>query len=430
MATRVCSSPVPESDITVVRLPLSKSIAARMLVCAFWRRDCLDCMVLPDCDDTRTLRSALARLQADMEMPPESAAAYSLGEGGTSLRFFLPVMASLPGAFGMVDCAEALRRRPSGILVNALRQAGAVLKGSGPDSDRAPFMVTGTRLLGGTIAVDAGVSSQFVSALMLSAPQWERGVRIEMTDEGCVSRPYLEMTAVVMRRMGARCEVSRNVVEVSPGGYDSLAPVAEVETDWSAASYFYEWLLISGRGSLCIPGLLPPETSLQGDSGCCRIFERLGVRTEWTAGGDAILSVGDMTEEMLEEDMNGMPDLVPALAVGCALAGVKFRFSGVGHLRHKECDRMSALASELRKLGYVLEEGDDEMSWTGACCSPDSNPVICTRGDHRMAMAFAPAGLRFHGLTVDNPGCVTKSFPRFWEEFEKLLNIEQIRLHK
>ncbi len=418
-----------ESDPPAVCLPLSKSEAARVLVASFWSGDCLDCLVLPKADDTQCLLSALRRLRnlTDAGIAGEDTGddtSFFLGEGAAGLRFFLPVAASLPGMMLRVDCGETLRRRPMDILLEALETFGANVRSH---AGRPPFLVAGRRLRGGSIIMDASVSSQFISGLMLSAPMWEKGLSLRYAGGAggsVVSRPYIALTADVMRRFGADVSVHEDGVAVAPGGYSPTGPV-EIEADWSAASYYYEYVLTGGRPCL-LRGLRPYGESLQGDSMCEKLMSQLGVVTRWNADGDALLSLSGpilakAIEKGVEWNLSDFPDLVPALAVGCCVAGIPFRFQGVGHLKYKETDRLSALSAELCKLGFAVEAGDDAISWSGARTSMGTDVLIKTYSDHRMAMAFGAVMHMIEGLSIEEPQVVAKSYPDFWQHLSSLL---------
>ena len=413
-------------------LPLSKSIAARVLVTLFWGGGCLDCIVLPDGDDSRELRDAFRMLEAWKRDPENSSTAFHLGEGASSLRFFLPVVASIPGLVAEVDCGEGLRKRPVAGLVDAVRELGGSVRWRSEEC-RPPFLVAGQDIAGGEIEMDASVSSQYVSALMLSAPMWDKGLRIGYKSSHAVSAPYIEMTSGVMRRMGSRVEVSEDGVRVFPGGYSSPV-VPEIEYDWSAASYFYEWLLARGEGEVEIVSLTPPGDSLQGDSRCMSLMEEVGIMTSWRNDGSILLSMDK--EKWLEAsrkpagvcwNLESTPDLVPAFAVGLCHAGIRFRFEGVGHLRHKECDRIDGLISGLSSLGYKVCADEGVLYWNGETTehndSVEAGVEISPLSDHRMAMAFGVVESLHPGLRILDKKVVAKSFPTFWRELSKL-NLE------
>lgn len=426
MEMPVCSSRAVDKSRVV--LPLSKSIAARVLVALFWSGGCLDCLEIPDCDDSRELKGALSSLREWQENPEMGPAAFNMGQGATSLRFFMPVVASLQGLIADVDCGEGLRRRPVAVLADALIRMGGDVRWRSEEC-RPPFLISGRTIVGGEIEMDASVSSQFVSAMMLSAPMWEKGLSVRYSNGRSVSAPYLEMTAEVMRRMGAKVRLDVAGVDVAPGGY-LQGSMMEIEADWSAASYFYEWLLARGRGVVEIASLASPEVSLQGDCCCAALMEEVGVITKWHPDGSATLSVDSEKWEAARNNLRGVcwnldesPDLVPALAVGLCQAGIRFRFEGVAHLRHKETDRMHALVTELGRLGYRLIPGDSTLSWEGerVCSgSEDSDVEILSYGDHRMAMSFGAIRSLHPRMQILNPEVVSKSFAGFWKEISKI----------
>lgn len=381
-----------------IRLPRSKSMAARRLILDFIRGYKDERADLPDCDDTLELTAALRQLREG-----EPASRYDLGTGGTSLRFFIALVSSLENFDGVVDCSPQLRRRPLAPLVAALRRAGADISYMERDG-YAPIYIKGKKLKGGEVEIAGGVSSQFISALLMASLLWREPLRLKI--EGTVvSQPYVEMT----RRMMA--------------DVDSV----DIEPDWSAAAFFYELCLMLPGGNVAIESLRRPELSVQGDAGCEKLFGLLGVTTHRHSESEVVLKGdGKIVESMarmpavLELDMGKMPDLVPALAVGMAVAGIKYRFCNVGHLRNKESDRLMALQMEMEKIGYSLETGDDFISWNGRRLPVGEDEVIDSHGDHRIAMAFAMAAARVGHLTIDGAECVAKSFPGFFEELEKI----------
>lgn len=397
-----------------INLPGSKSIAARALVCRLLSGHDTRMSNLPDCGDTRgmlrlteAVRTLLSPSSSDCPSSP------FIGEGGTTLRFGMAACASIPGLDITLRCAPRLLERPQEELIESLRNFGANI-------ERVPdgFHIRGKMLSGGEFKMKGDVSSQFISALMLAAPMWEKDT-VLLIKGPVVSVPYITMTAGVMRHFGAYAEVRESSslrggdveVRIRATGYPQCAAY-EVEGDWSAASYVYETLLIReslhmGNPYVVMETLQAPAESLQGDSRIAEIYK------------SAFKSLGK--DETLSLDLGDTPDLVPALAVGLCLAGIRFRFVNVAHLRHKETNRMDAIRTEIRRLGFVIETGDDFMAWSGGKCPPEENPLIRTYGDHRMAMAFAPASLLFPRIEIENPDVVEKSFPTYWQEIKKLL---------
>lgn len=382
-----------DSD-AVVRLPGSKSMAARALIIDAVARRTRRLENLPECDDTRELCAALEQMRGGADK-------YDLGAGGTSLRFFVALAAATPGFEGTIDCGEALRRRPLAPLLDALRKLGADIRPLGKEGC-CPLYVKGRKLRGGKVDIDGNISSQYASALMMVSDLMEEP--LQMSFNSMVSRPYYDMTCRMIE----------------------LGEKMEIESDWSAASYFYEMALLLPGTEIRIENLTSPDDSLQGDSGCEEIFRKLGVETMRHADGSVVLcgsgeKVGELRKgEIVGMDLSQMPDLVPALAVGMCLAGIKFRIEGIGHLKYKETDRLVALGMELEKIGYGLVVDDDSLSWEGRKYPVGENEVISAHGDHRMAMAFSAAAIRRGYITIDGAECVAKSFPDFFEQIGKL----------
>ncbi len=408
--------------MTTINIPGSKSVAARALVCRLLGGHDTVLTNLPDCGDTRgMLRLTEAVRQAIASGTPTTV---DIGEGGTTLRFGMAACASIPGLEITLVGSPRLMERPHSTLIDALRTMGA-------DITLLPaehaIRVRGRLLSGGTLELDGSVSSQFISALMLAAPTWDKDTEIRLKGQ-VVSRPYIEMTAGVMRAFGgdvvieesrvksqesseANSKLSLQVV-VRATGYAQCARY-DVEGDWSGASYFFETRLIAEALGLQIPEfemptLKSPAESLQGDSRVAAIFKSQESRIKGQ-------------EERVVLNLNDAPDLVPAVAVGMCVAGIPIKIEGVAHLRHKETDRMAAIATELRRLGYVITTGEDSMAWDGSRVDAEMRPLIRTYLDHRMAMAFAPAKLAFPEMEIEDPTVVEKSFPAYWKELSKLI---------
>lgn len=387
-----------------VTLPASKSISARALIANAFAPRKATLTHLAECDDTRHLAQALDTLAT------QSSCNIYIGDGATSLRFFMAAAASMPGKEVTVRGSRQLMSRPSEALASALRQLGADITTTADG-----FRIRGGRLSGGEARVDTSISSQFVSALMLAAPEWEKGVTLRF-GERPVSYPYIEMTARVMATFGASVEIEAGGVRVAPGGYHAPERYT-VEADWSAASYMYELAAVCRSRVIRVWSLTPPAESLQGDSACARLFALLGVRTVFNPDGSATLDGSGEAPRSLHADMADTPDLVPAFAASCCASGTAFEISGIGHLRHKESDRLAALAAELGRCGFNVEAGTDTLCYDGGKPSfPSGKSVIDSHGDHRMAMSLAPLGLIMPGdLTTDRPEVVEKSFPGYWE---------------
>lgn len=412
-------------DIKVI-LPLSKSIALRVMTMEAVTAACNGTVpALPDFaapglnDDIRGMLTALKALEVS------SPCDINIGEGGAPLRFFTALAASLPGVDIILRGSERLMERPLAILIDALRAVGADIECLEREG-HAPLHIRGRRLRGGDIDIDAGVSSQFLSALMMVSPLWSNPLRLHLTGSQQVSLSYLSMTEKVMGQYGIECHHIGDTIEVGhvtprPPGFNPM------ESDWSAASYFYELATLLPGTEIQIADLTPPYQSLQGDAACAVIFRTLGVNTLYHDDGSATLRCDpeilqamrslNGKGELLTLNLNNTPDLTPALCVAFCLADMHFRFTGIAHLRHKESDRITALITEMRKLGYHLTTDGTDLRWDGTRIDA---PMECrlhieTYHDHRMAMAFAPARLRYPGLTILNPGVVAKSYPDYYD---------------
>ena len=387
----------------VFQVPYSKSVSNRMLIINALSGGKGSLENLSECDDTRVLRRALA----------DGSALVDVGGAGTAMRFLVAYFALVPGEHVLTG-SPRMARRPIKVLVDALRELGADIAYLGEEG-YPPLRVTGGGLRGKNLVVDASVSSQYLSALMMIGPCVPGGLRLQLQGTP-VSAPYLQMTAGLMRRCGARVRVTRRAVLVQDGGYSRVPGVCEY--DWSAVSFFDELLAVAGRGWMRFLGFR--SASVQGDRAQVELWKRLGVRSVLSMKGLRINTVqGPLAR--VRVDLADMPDVALPFIVACCLREVPFRVSGLGTLRIKECDREEALVRELGKLGFPLRREDEGvLEWDGERVPPVSL-VIDSHGDHRVAMAFAAAGLVFPGLVICGAEVVDKSFPGFWEEIAPLL---------
>lgn len=396
-----------------IDLPASKSISNRVLLlnalCATPGR----LSNLAQCDDTDAVLSALAQ---------PDASEVNIGAAGTAMRFLTAYFATREGREVVIDGTERMRQRPIGVLVDALRQLGADIEYVEAEG-YPPLKITGTRLHGGALTVSGSVSSQYITAILLIAPVIGG---ITLTIEGeIMSRPYIDMTLALMARYGVKAEWRENVIHVPAGEYTALD--FTVEADWSAASYWWAMQAIVPQSRISLKGLEPQ--SLQGDSRIAELMSQMGVTGNWCGRYLDLRSnggVGCCCSTFA--DLSGTPDIAQTLVVMLCLMGRPFRITGLRTLRIKETDRLEALRTELRKLGYVVKvEGDDAISWHFETTAAEASPHICTYHDHRMAMAFAPAAIRFPGLIIDDAQVVSKSYPLFWEHLRQAgFKIEEV----
>lgn len=396
-----------------IDLPASKSISNRVLLlnalCATPGR----LSNLAQCDDTDAVLSALAQ---------PDASEVNIGAAGTAMRFLTAYFATREGREVVIDGTERMHQRPIGVLVDALRQLGADIEYVEAEG-YPPLKITGTRLHGGALTVSGSVSSQYITAILLIAPVIGG---ITLTIEGeIMSRPYIDMTLALMARYGVKAEWRENVIHVPAGEYTALD--FTVEADWSAASYWWAMQAIVPQSRITLKGLEPQ--SLQGDSRIAELMSQMGVTGNWCGRYLDLRSnggVGCCCSTFA--DLSGTPDIAQTLVVMLCLMGRPFRITGLRTLRIKETDRLEALRTELRKLGYVVKvEGDDAISWHFETTAAEASPHICTYHDHRMAMAFAPAAIRFPGLIIDDAQVVSKSYPLFWEHLRQAgFKIEEV----
>ena len=407
---------IPETLAADVALPASKSVSNRALMlqalCAEPRYTIGN---LAACDDTD-------HMQQGIEAKRAGAPVIDIGATGTAMRFLTAWLAITEGET-VITGSERMQQRPIGTLVDALRTLGADITYMNKEG-YPPLRIRGRELEGGELEVDASISSQYISALLMIAPRLTRGLTLHL--KGTVaSRTYIELTLDLMRRFGAKVEwEDESTVRVHPGRYEDT-PLT-VEADWSAASYWYELAAVAAHTGHEVDILLRGLTkdSRQGDRVVAEMFEALGVKTTYTEEGAKLTnSEFRIQNSELEKDFTHCPDIAQTLAVTCCLLGIPYIYKGIRSLRIKETDRVAALICELRKLGFVLHaEGDDRLVWDGTQCPPDVSPTISTYDDHRMAMAFAPAALCYENLTIAHPEVVTKSYPTFWKDLEPIIH--------
>jgi 3-phosphoshikimate 1-carboxyvinyltransferase len=409
-----------------VRVPGSKSISNRaLLLAALADGESLVHGAL-DSDDTQVMIRALTQLGATIELaadggrrirgvagrPRVPGGTIDVHASGTAARFLTATLALVPGDT-LLDGIPRMRQRPIQDLVDAMNALGAKLRAESPGGC-PPVASTASRLAGGDAEVDASRSSQYVSAVLQVAPYAERDVRLRLKGGVLVSKPYVDVTLAVMREFGAEAGfVDAATLQVTSGkpyrGRDYT-----VEPDASTAAYFFAAAAISG-GRVEVLDL--PGASAQADMRLLGVLEQMGANVERRAGSASVRGPKPGGLRGVDIDMNDMPDAVLALAVTAAFATGETVIRNVANLRIKETDRLLALETELRKLGAWAETGPD---WLRIRPAPLRAANIDTYDDHRMAMAFALAGLRVPGVVIRDPACVSKSWPQYFDAFQTL----------
>ncbi|RJQ77698.1 3-phosphoshikimate 1-carboxyvinyltransferase [Pseudonocardiaceae bacterium YIM PH 21723] len=331
-----------------------------------------------------------------------------VGGAGTPIRFLIS-LAGLASGDTVLTGNARMQERPMDDLLAALGPLG-VSAVSVKSNGSPPISVAGGSYRGGRTTISGGISSQFTSSLLISALRAEQDTEITVSDD-MVSKPYINMTVAALAERGIKIERDGHSWFKVPAGAAIAGGTAVVEPDASGLSYFLAAAAITG-GRITIPGI--DLSSHQGDVGLAKVLESMGCQAE--AGPDGITLRGGELRGV-DVDMENMPDVVPTLAIVAAFAEGSTHITGIGNLRLKECDRISAVATELGKMGIRVEEFADAMTVHGG--SPQG-AVIDTYDDHRIAMCFAIAGLRAEGTVINDPGCVSKSFPTFWNTLDSL----------
>ena len=416
-------SPIKNISGTV-DLPGSKSLSNRILMLSMLAEGHTDIHNLLDSDDTRRMVEALKTLGVELLEDrnqkrisvygtsgtiPVTEATLMLGNAGTAIRPLTAALTIGKGRF-VLDGVQRMRERPIIDLVNGLKQLGAEVSCiNGTDSP--PVEVIANGLPGGTTRLSGAISSQYLSAILMAAPYAKTDVQIEITDK-LVSVPYVEMTLQLMLLFGVSVENGKfKHFRVPSMTYRSPGEIY-VEGDASSASYFLAGAAISG-GPVTVKGC--GTESLQGDSRFAEVLEKMGANVEWS---EREISVSGSSLNGIDVDMNMMPDAAMTLAVAALFASGQTTIRNIHNWRVKETERLKAVSTELRKLDAEVEEGEDYL-----VINPPKkikNAEIDTYEDHRMAMAFSLAACGDASVTINDPGCVSKTFPEYFDVFSGL----------
>lgn len=401
----------PEQINTSIKLPASKSISNRALIIHAIAKGKIIPQNLSNCDDTEVIINALKNM-------PE---VIDIKAAGTAMRFTTAYLATKDGEEHTITGTERMKHRPIAVLVDALRYLGAEIEYTGEEGF-PPLRIKGKKLEGGHLEVPGNISSQFISALLMIGPVLENGLELKLTGD-IISRPYIDLTLWTMREFGAEADwTDVDTVTIKPTLYQDREYL--IENDWSAASYWYEILALSNDTNSCIKleGLM--DGSKQGDSVLRYIFSLLGIKTTFASKQQGKPTTVTLKKHKcmlprLDYDFTGSPDLAQTFVVCCCEMGIPFKFTGLATLKIKETDRIEALKNELKKLGFVIhDENNNTLFWDGERCTPTNQPIE-TYEDHRMALAFAPTAFHHQGLEINHPEVVSKSYPQYWEDLEK-----------
>lgn len=398
-----------------INLPGSKSISNRILIIKALSG--LDFLIqnLSDSDDAKHLKEAIGNYS--------TYSIINVGHAGTDMRFLTAFLSIKNGDYELTG-SERLQQRPIKDLVDVLKTLGADIyyKNS---KGFPPLQINGKQLQGGAVEISGKISSQFITALLLVAPYFTKGLELTIKDE-LVSKPYVHMTIELMKEFGASVIWKDNKIIVEPLPYTYHKKEFIVESDWSAASYYYSMVALSKIGTqLSIKGLF--ENSLQADDVCSNIYKNFGVKTTFNDNEIVISKNSKANTSLLELDFIECPDITQTIVCSCIGLNVPFKFTGLQTLKVKETDRITALQNELQKIGCAIEITDTSIQWTATKSEAIDNLSVATYNDHRMAMSFAPLCLLVDNVIVENAEVVSKSYPMFWEHL-KSIGINQTQL--
>lgn len=394
-----------------IQLTGSKSESNRALIMQALSTGQVKVENLSKAADTVTLDGILTSLPNSKLQTPN--AKLDVGPAGTAMRFLAAYTALLPGEI-ILTGSERMKQRPIEILIDALTELGANIeyeekKGYPPLKIRGPLQQKKT-----DISIKADISSQYISALLLIAANLPNGLNLHFEGE-LTSKPYVEMTLAMLQQAGINHDWKENSITIKNQPFTNST--ISVEPDWSAASYWYAIAALSDKTALFLPGL--NKYSLQGDSKITEIMANFGITSQFKDGG-VYLTKDEKKLERKIFDFKECPDLAQTVIVCCAALGHNATFTGLETLKIKETDRVSALQTELAKIGVKLIEKNLTYKLDCSGLTLPETITINTYDDHRMAMAFAPLALIIKNVEIEDPQVVAKSYPHFWEDLQKV----------
>ena len=388
-----------------LKLTGSKSISNRLLILQALSGKMSPLSNLSNSDDTTVMLKALSTKEGTID----------IGIAGTAMRFLTAYLAIQDADF-ILTGASRMKERPIKDLVDALRFLGADI-GYLEKDGYPPLSIKGKKLIGGALSIKADTSSQFISAILMISPYFEKGIQLQLVGE-VLSRPYIEMTLNLMQRQGVNHEWVGDTITVLPGAYTDQ--VSEVESDWSSISYVFELAALSESAEISLERV--DQVSVQGDQEGMNYFKKLGIDSNIDNG---VLTIRKQTDfirpELLEFDCTKTPDLAQTLAATTCALGIPMNISGLKSLPIKETDRLMALKVELEKCGAQVTIVDNEaLEIIPGPAFSDKDLTFETYGDHRMALCLAPLALVSNSVTLNNPRVVNKSYKSYWDDLTSL----------
>lgn len=407
-----------------LKLDGSKSISNRLLLLNEILNQNVKILNLSKSDDTVLMQKFIRAFQNKKQ---GEIFQFDVQNAGTVSRFITAFLATQSGTFRLT-CSEEMKRRPIQILVCALRKLGAHITYLEQDGF-LPILIQGKTLTSSKIEIEAGVSSQYISALMMIAPKIEHGLTIQLIGE-VASKPYLELTKKLMQNFGCQVKIDKQMIYIQNQKYTNTPSIIVNESDWSAAAFYYAICSMNAQQTIQLNTLEHPLKSAQGDSDAVNQFQSLAVSSSFENNRLTIKQQGTIIHNQ-EVNFLSIPDMVPAYVIACAAQGVSRTLTGVRNLAIKESNRLMALQKELKQVGVSLKPIDaDTWEQHGQIDETKLNQTIFkTYGDHRLAMAFACFGFKFTNVQIQNPEVVSKSYPNFWEDMKKIgLKIEERKI--
>ena len=431
-----------------INIPASKSIVNRALIIEKLSGKSLINKKDISCDDTKVLSQVLSLSDCRSSichcgLDPQSLEYINIKNSGTAMRFMAAYLTQKVGNWLLIG-SESMQSRPIDTLVNALRTLGAEIKYYGKNGFLPVKICTKTPLnpQNAELTIENSDSSQTISALMLIAPNFTNGLKINI--KNCASFPYILLTKKIMEDYGAEVQINDNQIFVLSSCHCGLDPqslknsfaganlkfvpkntthrlkigASVIEADWDSAAFWYAFLATNEKHKkITLTNLF--SDSYQPDSIVKDIFEKFGIKTVFNNSVTLQKETKIVLPKQFDFNFEYYPDLVPIMAVTCCFLDVKFNFSGVQHLRIKESNRLDALQNELKKCGFLLTQTENSLQWLGEKCEPQKSPKIETYNDHRIAMAFAILKQKIN-LKILNPKVVSKSYKNFWKDYGKL----------
>lgn len=404
----VLLSHISTIEFSEIRISGSKSESNRLLLLkALFPSLSID--NLSDSDDTVIMQNALQSHDSVID----------IGHAGTAMRFLTAYFAFKKNSEVILKGSERMKQRPIRILVDALRRLGASITYL-ENEGFPPLKITGTKPTKNSVSISPEISSQYISALMLIAPKLDNGLEI-ILEGNITSRPYIEMTLALLDDLAIETSFKDNRINIQPKSHLQIPQSIVVESDWSSASYFYSIVALSPINTEIRLSSFK-KNSIQADKVLADIYDAFGVDTKFNTDNSITLTKSKNPRiQLLELDLKDSPDIAQTIAVTCFGLGFGCNLKGLHTLKIKETDRLIALKNEIEKLGgkVIVSEDSLEVKQHSLSFTDQSPQAITTYQDHRMAMAFAPLALKMK-LQINNAEVVSKSYPKFWQDLEKI----------